>query len=89
MEAKQGGKAVGRYPFGWSAAGPVEREQHVLAYVRAMREQGESWRTVTRLVNNRGPEWYPRTGRPWTHANLAAVAKRAETALDRQREAAA
>lgn len=77
-KTKQGGKAVGRYPFGWSAAGAVEREQHVLAYVRALREQGESWRTVTRLVNNRGAEWYPRTGRTWTSQNLSAVSKRAD-----------
>lgn len=77
-KAKQGGKAQGRYPFGWSKEGAVPREQNVMAYVRALAAQGESWRTIARLLNNRGPEWYPRTGRPWTHQNLAAVAKGAE-----------
>lgn len=77
-KAAAGGKAVGRYPFGWGKTGPVEREQHVLAYVAALVTEGHGWGEITRRVNNRGVAWHARNGQPWTRQNLAAVYRRAQ-----------
>lgn len=70
---RAGGKAVGRYPFGWSKDGPVPDEQHVIENVRALRNSGMTWEQVTLQINARGTRWFPRTGRPWSRQNLAAT----------------
>lgn len=74
---EQGGKAEGRYPFGWSKSGPVEREQHVLAYARALVEGGHSLAVVASRLNSRSAEWHQRNGKPWTRQNLHVVCRNA------------
>lgn len=73
-KARAGGHAVGQHPFG---SGPdADREQAVLQFVRARRAEGDDWQAVARLLNNRpAPDWATRSGRPWTPANLAKVAR--------------
>jgi DNA invertase Pin-like site-specific DNA recombinase len=70
-----GGKAEGRYPYGWSKQGPIHEEQNVLAMVRALRDGGQTWSTVARELNNRA--WCNRAGRPWTVAALSKTAAKA------------
>ncbi len=52
-QAAQGGKAVGRYPFGWSKDGEVPREQRVLIAVRDLRADGLRWQDVADRLNAR------------------------------------
>lgn len=59
---KQGGHAVGRYPFGLSKEGPVEREQMVIGVAMALRNTGHTYKQVADELNRRGPEFAPRSG---------------------------
>src|ERR687894_1667659 len=67
----QGGKAVGRYPFGWSKDGEVAREQRVLVAVRDLRADGLRWRDLADRLNAGGGAYRPRQARPWTAARAA------------------
>jgi DNA invertase Pin-like site-specific DNA recombinase len=77
-KAAQGGKAVGRYPFGMSKDGPVEREVTVLRVMADMRAEGWPWHRVAAELNERG--LHPRHAAQWTtqtanHAGLKAGIK--------------
>ncbi|MDT0276708.1 recombinase family protein [Blastococcus goldschmidtiae] len=79
-KAAQGGKAVGRYPFGWCKDGEVAREQRVLDAMRDLRGDGHSWREVADRLNAGGPVYRPRKADTWTTAGLAKVGRRAGVA---------
>lgn len=80
--------AGGRRPFGMGRdEHETAREQNVLAYVRALVDEGLPLTAITTRLNNRGAEWYPRTGRPWTRQNLAKVIDNAGIARDALAEA--
>ena len=74
----QGGKAVGRYPFGWSKDGEVAREQRVLVAVRDLRADGLRWRDVADRLNAGGAAYRPRNADAWTAAGPAKVGRRAD-----------
>ena len=75
--AAQGGKAVGRYPFGWSEDGDVPREQRVLSAVRDLRADGLRWQDAADRLNAGGTAYRPRNADAWTAAGLAKVGRRA------------
>ncbi|SDY35899.1 hypothetical protein SAMN05660209_02685 [Geodermatophilus africanus] len=77
-KAAQGGKAVGRYPFGWSKDGEVAREQRVLVAVRDLRADGLRWRDVADRLNAGGAAYRPRKADAWTAAGPAKVGRRAD-----------
>ncbi len=76
-KAAQGGKAVGRYPFGWSKEGEVVREQRVLVAIRDLRQDGQRWQDVAERLNAGGAPYRPRNADAWTAAGLAKVGRRA------------
>jgi DNA invertase Pin-like site-specific DNA recombinase len=76
-KAAQGGKAVGRYPFGWSKDGQVTREQRVLVALRDLRGDGLRWQDVADWLNAGGAAYRPRSADSWTAAGLAKVGRRA------------
>lgn len=63
-----GGHGVGRYPFGQSKDGPIEREQRVLGAMRELRAAREPWHKVAALLNDRGEEFRPRHAECWSLA---------------------
>lgn len=63
-----GGHGVGRYPFGLSKDGPIEREQRVLDAMRELRASGEPWHKVAAQLNERGDEYRPRHAGQWSLA---------------------
>ena len=75
-KAAEGGKAAGRYPFGWGKSGEIEREQGVLAHIRVLRSQGRSWQDVADDLNKRA-HFHTRAGGKWTVANLHRTSKKA------------
>lgn len=81
VKAAQGGKAVGRYPFGLSKDGQVPREQQVLAVMRDLRDAGAPWHDVAVRLNERGEDYRPRHAAQWTAAGAAKVARTAATAV--------
>lgn len=72
-KAARGGKAVGRYPYGWSKDGPVPREQEVLHRIEAHRAAGLAWDDVAERLNADGLR--PRRAPRWTARNLGKVAE--------------
>lgn len=76
-KAAAGGKAVGRYPFGWSRDGEVEREQAVLGVIRELRARGLDWRTLAAELNERGPEFGPRYADEWSVGTVNNVGRKA------------
>lgn len=76
---RHGGKGEGAYPFGFDRAGPVEREQAVLAKVRELRGGGASWPKVA-VALNALPEHQPRLAAAWTAATTAHLGRKADIA---------
>jgi len=67
----QGGKAEGRYPFGWSKDGAVPAEQALVARVRELRTADMTWQEIAGALNGNGVS--PRVAEAWTPRNLAKV----------------
>ena len=68
----KGGKPSGRYPFGYSTAGPIDREQHVLSVITTMRRDGHALDAIARYLNTR-PDHHPRHADRWTRQTVAKV----------------
>lgn len=73
-KAQKGGKAVGRYPYGWDRTGAIEDEQRLLRRARALRGKGRTWQEVADRFNSEG--LLNRSGTHWTAANTAKVMSR-------------
>lgn len=73
-KAQKGGKAVGRYPYGWDRTGAIEDEQRLMRRARALRGKGRTWQEVADRFNAEG--LLNRSGTPWTAANTAKVMNR-------------
>jgi DNA invertase Pin-like site-specific DNA recombinase len=73
-KARQGGKAVGRYPYGWDRDGEVPEEQATLLLIRERRAAGATWDAVADELN--AGEVRPRSAPCWTPTNLSKVARR-------------
>jgi hypothetical protein len=72
------GKDSGSYPFDWSKAGQVEREQHVLSVIKTMVSQGQTLDAVAGYLNRR-PGHQPRHATRWTRQMVGAMARGRDT----------
>lgn len=70
-KAAQGGKAAGRYPYGWDRSGEVAAEQQILAYIADRRAFGHTWDQIADQLNANGLR--PRTAALWSARNVAKV----------------
>ncbi len=75
VKAERGGYVGGGPPFGYRAEGrelvPDEKEQALIARMRAMHEAGDSTRAIAAQLNAEGIT--TKRGRPWSHVGAWAV----------------
>lgn len=70
-KAAQGGKAAGRYPYGWDHSGEVPVEQQVRGLIADRRALGLTWDQIADQLNSDGLR--PRNAAAWTARNVAKV----------------